>query len=141
MPTDPGTLTASPERSKRVWGKPFTKGDPRVWRGGRTKRAMAVRELIRKELDRKIETSQGKMPAAVAIVRKAVIEAVKGDHKWATFLWDYAYGKPVQPLANDPENPLLSSATLAAVTARLNGSVAAPAERTGAETGGTELTG
>lgn len=109
---DTGTIIAIRESKRRGPGRPFVKGDPRRYTGGTKKVGLIVREVCRKELARKVDTSAGKMPALSAIVRKAVIEAIKGDYKWAEFLVQYGYGKPTQLLGSDPENPLLSVTSL-----------------------------
>lgn len=93
---DASTVTAQPQQVKRVPGKPFVKGDPRRYVGGTPKVGLIVREICRKELARKISTSDGKMPALTAIIRKGIIEAIKGDHKWAEFVVEHGYGKPTQ---------------------------------------------
>jgi hypothetical protein len=92
---------AEKQKRSRGKGRPFSpgvSGNP----AGRPRLGDARAEKVRQVLS---ETGPDGIEHGLAILRKMVAQARKGDVKAAVFLFDGAYGKPVQPLSGPDGGP------------------------------------
>ena len=90
---------------KPARGKPFASGkDPRRGHGPKPGAINEGRELARKVLAEKDEHG---VEAAMAILRKMADKAEhRKDERAARFLFEFAYGKPVQPVSGPEGGPV-----------------------------------
>ena len=111
--------------------KPIRKGEVRNPAGKNgSAENLLVRDLARQVLAEKITLSEKdatgkvtktiKVVALVAMLTRFRNMAIGGDVKAGELVLAYAYGKPTQPLANDPDNPLFTGGIAEAVQ-RANG--------------------
>lgn len=94
--------------------QPAKPGEVRNPKGvnGATKRRQQLQEICQRVLGKNVDIMAGGKPLKVSGIEAICIamrnEAIKGDVSAATWCRDTAYGKPVQTLAGDPDNPLLN---------------------------------
>jgi len=89
---------------------PFVKGDPNCYRKGAPKgrSRKIISDIALKELNKKLTLGKQTATSVEWIIRSGISRAIKGDHKWAKFIFGYAYGSPAQmvQISGDGDNPL-----------------------------------
>jgi hypothetical protein len=101
---------AKPERKSP--GKPFVKGDKRIWKKGRGKGSVSIPDILRRicehetpdaltERIRKAFRLRGKINIAEAIHWGVIIEALKGESWAVQYIADRTEGKPCQMIRTE----------------------------------------
>ena len=82
-------------------GKPFVKGDPRIYRKGRPPRAETARQIFRELGNEETEYKGVKMPKHKAVMLSIIEGAIGGDVHDKRLYMEYLYGKPAQRVELD----------------------------------------